>query len=457
MFRLTRIRRHTIGLRFRRGGLERVLTTGLHVAWGFARWFEERVDIVDLRTPAFTHPELDVLVRDPRLGNSLIVAELQEHERGLVWINGRLEGLIGPGLHAWWKGPAKVTVSRFDTRTPDFEHELKDVLVRDPRLAPHLTVVDLKDYERAILWVNGRVTEVLGPGLHAWWNVSSIVEVERFDVRTFRLEHGQLDAVTEAPGALRHIFSKRVAAHERTIVFRNGERVAELQPGAFVAWRDGSVLSTETVDVREQHLDVQGQDIITADKVSVRVNLLVTHRVTDPVAAIVEVEDWSSSLYREAQLELRAAVGGRTLEQLLTDKDVVGDEIRTRLTERAAGFGVQILSVGLRDIILPGDMKAMLNEVILAQKQAEANLIRRREETAAARSQVNTARLLAEHPALARMKELEALESILRGTNATFVLGSGDLTEQVGSLVRGKGSSPSSPSNSSPSSNSPTS
>jgi hypothetical protein len=73
--------------------------------------------------------------------------------------------------------------------------------------------------------------------------------------------------------------------------------------------------------------------------------------------------------------------------------------------------------------------------VIEAQKQAEANLIRRREETAAARSQANTARLLAENPVLARMKELEALEEILAGTKATFILGPGDLAAQVHKLV----------------------
>ena len=112
-----------------------------------------------------------------------------------------------------------------------------------------------------------------------------------------------------------------------------------------------------------------------------------------------------------------------------------GREVRDALASRAKEFGVSVLSVGLRDVILPGDMKLILNQVIEAQKQAEANLIRRREETAAARSQANTAKLLAENPALARMKELEALQEILSGTKATFILGQGDLTEQVGRLV----------------------
>ena len=80
-------------------------------------------------------------------------------------------------------------------------------------------------------------------------------------------------------------------------------------------------------------------------------------------------------------------------------------------------------------------MKLILNEVILAQKQAEANLIRRREETAAARSQANTAKLLAENPALTRMKELEALQEILKGTKATFVFGQGEMLDQVRQLT----------------------
>ncbi|MEM0915760.1 MAG: SPFH domain-containing protein, partial [Planctomycetota bacterium] len=100
-----------------------------------------------------------------------------------------------------------------------------------------------------------------------------------------------------------------------------------------------------------------------------------------------------------------------------------------------AEFGVELRGVGLRDIILPGEMKQILNQVIEAEKQAEANLIRRREETAAARSQANTAKLLAENPALSRMKELEALQEILKGAKASFVFGSANLSDEVRRLI----------------------
>jgi len=142
------------------------------------------------------------------------------------------------------------------------------------------------------------------------------------------------------------------------------------------------------------------------------------------------------SLYREAQLTLRAAVGTRTLDALLADKESVGGEVKNVLASRASEFGVVVKSVGLKDIILPGEMKTILNQVIEADKAAQANLIKRREETAAARSQANTAKLLAESPALARMKELELMQEILAGAKVSFVLGNGDIAGQLRRLTK---------------------
>lgn len=178
-----------------------------------------------------------------------------------------------------------------------------------------------------------------------------------------------------------------------------------------------------------------GQEIMTKDKVTLRVNLVVAYLVIDSIKAVTVVSDHSQALYREAQLVLRAAVGTRMLDALLADKESVSGEVRNALTARATDFGVVIKSVGLKDIILPGEMKTILNQVIEAEKSAQANLIRRREETAAARSQANTAKLLAENPTLARMKELEQLGEFLSGTRSTFVFGGGDMSDQLRALV----------------------
>ncbi len=147
---------------------------------------------------------------------------------------------------------------------------------------------------------------------------------------------------------------------------------------------------------------------------------------------------FQQALYREARLVPRAAVGTRTLDALLGNKEAVGREVREALATRAAEFGLAVKSVGLRDIILPGEMRAILNEAVTAEKKAQANLIKRREETAAARNQANTAKLLAENSTLARMKELEMLQEILAGTKTTILLGPGDIAAQVRTLLEQK-------------------
>jgi regulator of protease activity HflC (stomatin/prohibitin superfamily) len=169
--------------------------------------------------------------------------------------------------------------------------------------------------------------------------------------------------------------------------------------------------------------------------VSVRVNLVVTWQVADAVRAATASADPAQALYREAQLALRAAIGTRTLDALLADKESVGGEVRESLSGRVSDLGIVVRSVGLRDLILPGDMKALLNQVVAATKEAEANLIKRREETASVRSQANTAKLLADNPQLARLKELELLKDVLAGARTTFVFGNGDIADQVRSLV----------------------
>ncbi|MEL7484902.1 MAG: slipin family protein [Planctomycetota bacterium] len=363
---------------------------------------------------------------------------IRKHELGLLFRHGDLVGILDPGVHRVWNVLFKggYTVEIVDTLSPRFEHERLGALVRDPMIADRLTVVDLNDEQRALVWADGRLVAILGAGTYAFWNLPATIVVERYSVNDVRFEHARIESILNFPGGVKHFDGVRVDAHERVMLFRDGELVEQLGAGHFIFWKGGPKVTWKSVDLREQVADIQGQEIMTADKVTLRMNLVVTHRVTDPAKAVTEVADWAQALYREAQLELRVAVGGRTLEKLLADKDEVGNEIKNRLAPRAAEFGITVSGVGLRDVILPGDMKLILNEVIVAQKQAEANLIRRREETAAARSQANTAKLLAENPALSRMKELEALQDILKGTTATFVLGSGDLADQIGSLLQ---------------------
>jgi regulator of protease activity HflC (stomatin/prohibitin superfamily) len=129
------------------------------------------------------------------------------------------------------------------------------------------------------------------------------------------------------------------------------------------------------------------------------------------------------TVYKALQFALRAAVGARTLDELLGDKGALDREIGATVAPRLEGIGLAVSSVGVKDVILPGEMKTILNQVVEAEKRAQANLIQRREETAATRSLLNTARLMDENRTLLRLKELETLEKVTEKIDKLTVYG----------------------------------
>jgi regulator of protease activity HflC (stomatin/prohibitin superfamily) len=171
-------------------------------------------------------------------------------------------------------------------------------------------------------------------------------------------------------------------------------------------------VKVELVDLRLQTMEVADQEILTRDKVSLRVNLTALWQVLDPVQARTRLVNFVEYVYKELQFALREAVGARTLDELLGDKGAIDRDISAIVAGKLEGNGVVVRSVGVKDVILPGEMKVILNQVVEAEKIAQANLIRRREETAATRSLLNTARLMDDNPTLLRLTELETLGKV---------------------------------------------
>lgn len=366
---------------------------------------------------------------------------IRDFERGLRFQRGQFIGVVPPGRYRQLGNllaPGRESIEVVNILSPRFEHALLEVIAPHPSMADELVTINLSESQRALVWISGRLQGIYGPGFYAFWKNSPAargLDIQTFDVDRFQFEHPRLQAVLEHKDASRWIEAVDVSSDHDVLLFRNGVFITQLSPGKHAFWKGTGRLLVKSQDRREQSSDIAGQEIMTADKVTLRVNMVVTWRVTDVIKAATVVTDPDQALYREAQLALRAAVGTRSLDQLLADKESVGAEVRAVLVGRAVEFGVTVRGVGLRDIILPGEMKTILNRVIEAEKQAQADIIRRREETAAARSQANTAKLLAENPMLARMKELELLQGVLAGSRATFVFGPGEMTEQLRSLV----------------------
>jgi regulator of protease activity HflC (stomatin/prohibitin superfamily) len=361
--------------------------------------------------------------------------KIRSFEVGLLFRDGEFRGVLRPGSHWQFDPFYKARVDIVSQRDPWLRHEKLDVIIKSGALAKLANVVDLKDHERALVWIDGRFANVLAPGQFAYFTHFREVHVEVIDARRVRFEHEYQNVVLRSPLARLQLDVTNVERDRVGVLFVDGRYVDTLQPGQYAFWKGTADARVVEIDLREATIDVSGQEIMTADKVTLRLNALVTYRIVDPRKAMTASDDVQQTLYRETQLALRAIVGARELDPFLIEKDAVASEIEAAVRRRAGELGLEIAAVGIRDIILPGEMKDLMNKVTEAKKAAEAQLISRREETAAMRSQSNTAKLLADNPTLMRLRELEVLEKVASAGKLQIVLGEKGLTERVVNLL----------------------
>lgn len=233
------------------------------------------------------------------------------------------------------------------------------------------------------------------------------------------------------------ILTVQVPAWHVGVLKIDGETQALLPPGLTAYWKINHLVDAEVVDTRLQVLEVSGQEILTKDKVNLRINLAANWRYSDVLLAFSQLTKPIDHLYRELQFALREAVGTRTLDELLEDKQVIDDVVSEQVKSRMLPFGMEIASLGVKDIVLPGDMKNILAQLVEAEKSAQANVIRRREETAATRSLLNTAKVMENNPVALCLKELETLERVAERIDNISVFGG--LDQVLHGLVNIKG------------------
>jgi regulator of protease activity HflC (stomatin/prohibitin superfamily) len=348
-------------------------------------------------------------------------------ERGLVYRNRRFERVLGPGVHrlrAWFD---EIEVRLFDITQPEYAGKDIDALIAGlgERLNETFLLADIGSQELGLVFKHGKLQDVLQPGTRKlYWAGLVPVEVQRIAVA----ESSELDVATAQ--RLRQIglldkvaVSVTVPSEHAGLLFIDGTLARVLTPGAMAFWNLQKNVVAEVIDLRVQAIEVGGQELLTRDKVSLRVNLGASVRVTDPVAARTRVAKYGDFLYRELQFGLRQAVSSKSLDELLGDKASLDADIYSYVRARVEALGLEVLGVGVKDVILPGDMKEILNSVVQAEKAAQANVIRRREEANATRSLLNTAKLMEESPVLMRLKELEALEKVTEKIDKLTVFG----------------------------------
>jgi regulator of protease activity HflC (stomatin/prohibitin superfamily) len=225
-------------------------------------------------------------------------------------------------------------------------------------------------------------------------------------------------------------------------------------------------VQTTLVDVRERELTIKGQEILTADKVAIRVSIIVQFRVTDAQAAVHAVEKFEERIYGDVQLAARRSLASMTLEEILTNRNRLSEDILRDVKESAATYGVSIVRADVKDLVFPGNLQEIMNRVLAAERNSQAQLveartkaevqkieaatraegqrleaeskalgdrlsaeasaqaeqIRTQSELAALKERAAAAEAYSEHPALLRLEELQTLRELARNANARLYI-----------------------------------
>ena len=338
---------------------------------------------------------------------------LTEAERAIVIRKGRITDILGVGEH---RIRTRDVIEQHELMDAEFVSTFDEALRRErPDLAAtHLTEVRTDAETLAVISRDGQLHTVAMPDTRVtlWmaagpWNVERIALADGLEVPAVLGDRLMRDNLGR--GALTNV---DVPVGFVAILTVDGILKGTLQPGVHRFWDVGRKIVVKQVDTRWRTHDVTGQEILTKDRVTLRVNLTADFLVSDPVTAVTAVRDFEEALHRALALAFRKTLGAITLDALLADKMAVDADAANAVRAEMAVLGVEVGAIALKDVILPGEMRDILTAVVAAEKEAEANVIRRREETNATRSLLNTAKVMAENPVMLRLKELEALEVI---------------------------------------------
>ncbi len=353
---------------------------------------------------------------------------INAYQVGLVFERGKLTDVLREG-NFWIVGNKEVKL--FEMKQSFVAPVELNILLENATLASMLEIVEVGDTEIALYFVNGMFKEVLQTGRYAFWKGYLTHEFIKVDLTKVAITENVNTSLLENIKLRMYTRKFQVFNYEKGLLFINGAFIKELSAGTFYFWNNAIPIDVIKVDMRQKQMEISGQELLTKDKATLRINFFVNYKVTEIQKAVVENKDYEKQLYVLMQLALRAFVGGFTLDELLSKKDSIAEIILEDTQIRAKELGVAITDAGIRDVILPGEMKEIMNQVLMAEKKAQANSIMRREETAATRSLLNTAKLMEENEMLWKLKEMEYVEKIADRIGEITISGSGNVIGQL--------------------------
>ena len=410
----------------------KVVASGEHAAF----WLPEKGEI-ETHTQPKTEYWLPENVQAALLAHATLDKPLQKYtvkanERLLITERNRLMRVLGEGDYVLLLGEEHKALFA-DTGIPVYENtaQLAQWAAQNLELAAaHWQRVEAGENELLLWSQNGKLQNLIRPKEAAWFwrEAAQPYEIQRID-----LSQGlAIDADTVKqlqninfgghPVFKNAVHTVNVPEHHQGLVYIDNVQQPPLTQGRYHYWLVNQTVGSQVADLRLQTCEVSGQELLTEDKVTVLANVVCNYRITDAPKWFAQHQSPEEYLYRELQFAIRALIGSKSMDTLLADKQGLDTEL-TALIRAKVPQGAEIDSAGVKDIILPGEIRSILTRVVEAEKSAQANNIRRREETAATRSLLNTARVMEENPTTLRLKELETLEKVTEKIDKISVYG----------------------------------
>ena len=361
---------------------------------------------------------------------------INENQKGFLFKNGRYMKMLGAGKYYTF-GDRKIETVQLDQPVASDKCAL-DTLLADREIAEKVSVIDVADEQLALHFVNGKFASVLRHGKYAFWELNDRHEFEIVDISTPEVDESVPKYIFSKISSIYYI-KIEVLEYQKARLYFNQKLVKILDAGTYYFWKNDIKIDVDFVDTRLTQMDILGQEILTLDKVSLRINFVCNYRVTDYVKIVTEIDDFAEQMHVAAQLALREYVGKYKLDEILENKDEMSRFVYERLKGKEKDLFVEITDAGVKDIILPGEIREIMNTVLVAEKRAQANVITRREEVASTRSLLNTARLMDENKTLYKLKELEYVERICENVGNINLNGNGDVLTQIAAFISGNG------------------
>lgn len=359
---------------------------------------------------------------------------INENQKGFLFKNGKYIKMLDAGKYSLFGGK-KIEISELDQPITCGRCSL-ETLLADKSVADCTTVVEVGDEELALHYVNGKFSSVLSRGKYAFWSVADQHEFKMVDISTPMVDESVPEYIfTKIPQTY---FSKiEVAEHQKARLYFNKKLERILDAGTYYFWKTSVKVEVGIIDIRLTQMDITGQEMLTADKVSLRINFVCNYRVTDYVKITTEIDNYAQQMHVAAQLALREYVGKYKLDEILENKAQMSEFVFERLKAKEKELFVEITDAAVKDIILPGEIREIMNTVLVAEKRAQANVITRREEVASTRSLLNTAKLMDENQTLYKLKELEYVERICENVGSISLNGNGNILAQLTAILNG--------------------